>query len=127
MKVRPLAVRIPYRCRAPHPVLNEFSAAIPGLTPILDLQTRHSPELPRIVSDKANVEAHGMSGDQEVHRADRLAPFLERSAQTAVCSGRRTIERDDSKWRDELMKGFAILGRTSAGARTLLELRERHH
>jgi hypothetical protein len=68
-----------------------------------------------------------MRGDQQVHRADHPASFLERRAQAAVCGGRWTVERDDHEWQDELVQRFTIPGGTPAGAHAVLELRERYH
>src|SRR5947208_996264 len=79
--------------RLARPILNSESpdpgacSPKPESAPVLNRETPNAGEVSRVVRDQRGLEAQGMSGDQQVHRSDRLTGGFEIVSHIAV-SGR---------------------------------------
>ena len=73
-----------------------------SLCPVLDHEARNSLKLADVVGDEDQPGCECLSGDQQIHGANRLAPSLERLSDDTVLVRGSFVEGEDLERREEL-------------------------
>lgn len=96
-----------------------------GLDPVLDPDSLHPPELPRIVGDDDQSLAAGMAADLHVVRAAGRSRALKLGPELAVMRRRFRVERQHVESGDEIRDGCQIVGAARRLLRAVVQFPER--
>ena len=90
-----------------------FNDICAGLNPVLDPDSLHAAELPRIVGDDDQSLAAGMAADLHVMRTARRSRSLQFGPDLAVMRRRFRVERQHVETSHEMLDGRQVIGAAS--------------